>query len=84
MRQPTRKLYARLRLLLGTLHCTARGICWPDTAAGKTSQSLPDRLLLVQVILMRTTDSYDTLPALLKDSNALTMTVPQSKARAAM
>ena len=49
-----------------------------------TSQSLPDRLLLVQVILMRTTDSYDTLPALLKDSNALTMTVPQSKARAAM
>jgi hypothetical protein len=82
VRQPTRELYARLRLLpcIGT----ATGVCWPDTATGETSQSLPDRLLLVQVILMRTTDSYDTLPALLKDSNALTMTVPQNKARAAM
>lgn len=33
-----------------------------------------------QVILMRSTSSYDTLPPLLKESNALTMTVPQSKA----
>jgi len=34
-----------------------------------------------QVILIRSTDNFDTLPELLKDSNALTMTVPQSKVR---
>ena len=32
-----------------------------------------------QVILVRTTDSIPKLPKLLQDSNALTMTVPQSK-----
>jgi hypothetical protein len=37
---------------------------------------------MLQVILMRTTDSYETLPQLLKESNALTMTAPQSKASA--
>lgn len=36
--------------------------------------------VLLQVILMRSTSSYNTLPVLLKESNALTMTVPQSKA----
>jgi hypothetical protein len=51
--------------------------CKGQTMPAETPALAP---LLLQGILMRTTESYDTLPQLLKESNALTMTVPQSKA----